>query len=117
MRLKTITDKLNALGIKEFSKDLDSITYYVDIKEGSIRIDFWNINRVIPCKYNHENTDLLPYGVEILYKKNARIHSNNNDHVLRDIATVSKEDFLNCKDWLDFKSLIDEAQAVGIKLQ
>lgn len=114
MNKRTIVNKLQSLGVEMFSNTPTNITWF-DTGH-SIRIDFWNIDRVIPCKYNQAETDLIPMGVELLYRKDDKIHCNAYYHHFNDVSTVSLNEFMSLKDSFDLKDLIYKTQSVGIRL-
>lgn len=118
MRQKTILKKLESLGVVEFrgNRPNQAITYYSNAEEGYIDVDFWNIASIIPCKYNHDYRDLVPFGVRILIKKDAKINANVHDHVFKDVSSVSKREFMDLADWLDLKKMINECQSIGLKI-
>lgn len=115
LTIKQIEGKLRSIGVNKFAPNQLSDVTWVDLDD-RIQIDFWNIDRVIPCKYNSNETDLVPMGVSLLYRKNDRINANAYDHYFRDISEASVSEFMALETVWDLKDFIYKHQSVGIRL-
>ena len=116
MQLKTLIKKLESIGVKKFTcaEELSDVTYFVS-KDG-VDINFWNIDRVIPCKYNSADLDLIPLDVRLIVTKAGRINANSYDHVLKDITEIDYHAINRLQDVMDLKALIYRHQSVGLKI-
>ena len=114
MTKRTIVNKLQTLGVQQFSKDLCNITW--SDTGHSIQVNFWNVDVVFPCKYNSEHTDAKMMSVDLLYRKNDSIHANSYCHYFRDVSDVSIKDFMSLETIIDFMDMIRDNRSVGLRL-